>query len=361
MDKLNIGNTILQLRKEKNITQNQLSSMIGVSAGAVCKWETGKSMPDIVLLPSLARALEVSVDTLLSFNSKLSDKDVDKIKKQLTEVFLQIGYDEGEKKCKEYLKEYPNNVNLKLIIAGLIQMHSMLIDKDRKDSEELVKSKMEYSLELLEQVVESKDSKYASSALFSTAGIQMMLENYEESEKALKKLTYSSIDPMSILPFVLHKQGKNKEAEILCEKMLLHYLNNSIGMLSTLTKISIETDKYEQALLYLDTIRKIENEFKIGLHSGAYNTCVLYIKTKKLNLGAKWFKTYVEDLLSLEYDYCNNNFFKDVKLEVDLKGQKIIRKKLFQSLMDDPDLKVLAGLPDYEQAIKMLKDNISPD
>lgn len=358
MDKLNIGDTILQLRKEKNITQDQLSAMVGVSAGAVCKWETGKSMPDIALLPSLARALEVSVDTLLSFKAKLSDKDVENIKRQLTEVFLQTGYVEGEGKCKEYIKKYPNSINLKLIIAGLIQMYSMLIDKDGKDSEELVKSKMEYSLELFKQVVESKDSKYVPSALFSISGIQMILGNYEGSEKALKKLNNSFIDPMSIFPFVLHKQGKNKEAEILCEKMLLHYLNNSISMLSTLSKISIETDKYEQALLYLNAICKIENEFKIGLHSGSYNTCVLYIKIKKLNLGAKWFKTYVEGLLSSEYNYCNNNFFKDVKLEVDTKGQKIIRKKLFQSLIDDPNLEVLTGLEDYEQAIKMLRDNI---
>jgi transcriptional regulator with XRE-family HTH domain len=43
MNRLNIGKTILQLRKEKNITQEQLAIMVGVSAGAVSKWETGNS------------------------------------------------------------------------------------------------------------------------------------------------------------------------------------------------------------------------------------------------------------------------------------------------------------------------------
>lgn len=43
MNDLNIGKTILTLRKDKNITQEQLANMVGVSAGAVSKWETGVS------------------------------------------------------------------------------------------------------------------------------------------------------------------------------------------------------------------------------------------------------------------------------------------------------------------------------
>lgn len=358
MGKLNIGDTILQLRKEKNITQEQLSSMVGVSAGAVCKWETGKSMPDITLLTPLARALGVSVDTLLSFKPELLDEDVVRIKKELTEVFLQTGYSEGEEKCKEYLREYPNSIYLKLSVAGVIQMYGMLLAEEFEDSEEIIKSRMEYAIELLKQVIESKDSRYVPSALFLVAGIQMMLERYEESEETLKELDNSFIDPMSIYPFVLHRQGKNDEAKILCKKMLLQYLNQGIAMLSTLKNISIETEEYEQSLVYLDAIRKIENEFKVGLYSGDYNTCRLYIKMNELELAAKWFKTYVDHLISSEYDYSNNKFFKDIELEVDQNGQKIVRKKLFQSLINEEALKVLSGLVDYEQAIQILKDNI---
>lgn len=358
MGKLNIGDTILQLRKEKNVTQEQLSSMVGVSAGAVCKWETGKSMPDITLLTPLARALGVSVDTLLSFKPELLDEDVVRIKKGLTEVFLQTGYSEGEAKCKEYLREYPNSIYLKLTVAGVIQMYSMLSAEDVKNSEEIVKLRMEYAIELLKEVIESKDSRYLPSALFLVAGIQMMLERYEESEKTLKELDNDFIDPMSIYPFVLHRQGKNDEAKILCENMLLRYLNQSISMLSTLKNISIETEEYEQSLLYLDAICKIESEFKVGLYSGDYNTCRLYIKMNELELASRWFKTYVNHLISSEYDYSNNKFFKDLELEIDPNSQKIIRKKLFQSLINESDLKVLGGLSDYKQAIQTLKDNI---
>jgi transcriptional regulator with XRE-family HTH domain len=67
MNEFSIGTTILRLRKGKGITQEQLAGMIGVSAGAVSKWETGNSTPDIALLAPLTRALDTSLNELLSF------------------------------------------------------------------------------------------------------------------------------------------------------------------------------------------------------------------------------------------------------------------------------------------------------
>lgn len=74
-NEFSIGTTILSLRKRKGITQEQLAGMIGVSAGAVSKWETGKSTPDIALLAPLARALDTSLNELLSFQEELLEFD----------------------------------------------------------------------------------------------------------------------------------------------------------------------------------------------------------------------------------------------------------------------------------------------
>ncbi|WP_346961523.1 helix-turn-helix domain-containing protein [Clostridium sp.] len=355
MNRLNIGETILRLRKEKKITQEQLASMIGISAGAVSKWETGNSTPDISLLSPLARALDTSLDILLSFQQELSEVEVINIKKELVEVFLHQGYMAGELRCKEYEKEYPNSVYLKLIIAELIQMYSMM---SGSVSEECIKSRMEYCLTLLYQVTESKVSKYIPAALFSIANIQISLENYEESEKALKELLNSFIDPMVLYSSLLQKQGKIEEAENMCKAMLIQYLIQSTAMISILANISKGKNNYEKASLYLDALNKVENTFKIGMGSGAYNYCRLYIEIGDKELAAKWFNNYVKELLSTEYDYSNNPYFENLKLEVNVEGQKIIRKKLFQSLIEEEDLKVLSGSLEYEEAIKTLKDAI---
>ena len=72
-----IGGNIAALRRAKGLTQEQLADMLGVSAPAVSKWETGSSYPDISLLCPLARALGTNVDSLLSFHEELSDEEVE--------------------------------------------------------------------------------------------------------------------------------------------------------------------------------------------------------------------------------------------------------------------------------------------
>ncbi|WP_369281864.1 helix-turn-helix domain-containing protein [Oscillibacter sp. GMB15532] len=60
------GGTIRELREKKQLTQRQLAQMLCVSDKTVSKWETGRGLPDISLLESLASALSVSVAELLS-------------------------------------------------------------------------------------------------------------------------------------------------------------------------------------------------------------------------------------------------------------------------------------------------------
>ena len=60
------GATIKQLRETKCLTQTQLADLLGVTAKAVSKWETGKGLPDITLIQPLALALGVSVPELMS-------------------------------------------------------------------------------------------------------------------------------------------------------------------------------------------------------------------------------------------------------------------------------------------------------
>ncbi|MGM9571986.1 MAG: helix-turn-helix domain-containing protein [bacterium] len=60
------GNIIRELREKKNLTQKQLAELLCISDKTVSKWETGRGLPDISLLESLAAALGVSVVELLS-------------------------------------------------------------------------------------------------------------------------------------------------------------------------------------------------------------------------------------------------------------------------------------------------------
>lgn len=63
--KMSLGAFIAQLRKEKGLTQKQLSEILGVSDKTISHWEREESAPDISILPMLADTLGVSVDELL--------------------------------------------------------------------------------------------------------------------------------------------------------------------------------------------------------------------------------------------------------------------------------------------------------
>lgn len=59
-----IGANIAKLRRQKEMTQEELASIIGVSAQSVSKWENSTTMPDITLLPILADTFGVTIDSL---------------------------------------------------------------------------------------------------------------------------------------------------------------------------------------------------------------------------------------------------------------------------------------------------------
>lgn len=91
-----LGQRIAALRTAKNIRQNELAERLGVSSQAVSKWENDISCPDISILPALAAELGVTVDELLSGESRepevrlMSDEEC---KKKADSTILRIVVD----------------------------------------------------------------------------------------------------------------------------------------------------------------------------------------------------------------------------------------------------------------------------
>ncbi len=61
---MSLGKNIAYFRREKGITQTELGALLGISNQAVSKWETELTMPDVMLLPEIAKVLDVSIDAL---------------------------------------------------------------------------------------------------------------------------------------------------------------------------------------------------------------------------------------------------------------------------------------------------------
>ncbi len=72
---MSLSENIRKFRTEKNMTQEQLANLLGVSSQAVSKWETSETYPDGSLILLLANTLEVSLDSLFG-NEKVYKPDV---------------------------------------------------------------------------------------------------------------------------------------------------------------------------------------------------------------------------------------------------------------------------------------------
>ena len=81
MDCSKTGKIILELRKEKGMTQKQLADAINISDKTVSKWERGLGCPDVSLLGELSEVLEVNVEKLLGGCLDKNDTDGGNMKK----------------------------------------------------------------------------------------------------------------------------------------------------------------------------------------------------------------------------------------------------------------------------------------
>ena len=73
MDQARIGAFLKELRKEKNMTQDQLADKFFVSRRTVSRWETGSNMPDLDVLVELADFYEVDLRDI--FNGQRREPD----------------------------------------------------------------------------------------------------------------------------------------------------------------------------------------------------------------------------------------------------------------------------------------------
>lgn len=108
--KSNISENIKFYRKEKNFTQEQLAEAMGVSVGAVSKWESASSVPELSLIMELADFFEISVDALLGY--KVRDNSAKETAERIDSLQDEKKYDEAIAEAEKALKKFPNNFKI---------------------------------------------------------------------------------------------------------------------------------------------------------------------------------------------------------------------------------------------------------
>jgi transcriptional regulator with XRE-family HTH domain len=95
MNQKRTGEFLKQLRKEKNLTQEQLAEKFLVSGRTVSRWETGSNMPDLSVLVELSDFYDVDIREIIDGERKSENMD-----KELKDTVLKIAEYSNEDKLK---------------------------------------------------------------------------------------------------------------------------------------------------------------------------------------------------------------------------------------------------------------------
>ncbi len=104
---LNLGASIRSHRKAMALTQEQLAEALGVTTGAVYKWESGKAAPELTMLVQIAQFFEISVDTLLDYGWE--KQSMGQTADRLNAYRNQRNFEEGLPFAERALQKYPNS------------------------------------------------------------------------------------------------------------------------------------------------------------------------------------------------------------------------------------------------------------
>ena len=118
MDQKKFGSFLRELRKEKQLTQEQLAERFGVTSRSVSRWETGSNMPDLSVLVELADFYDVDIRDIIDGERKGEDMN----KEEKERLQLVADYAETEKNTLLMRLRIFSIVGLISLIAGLTMM-----------------------------------------------------------------------------------------------------------------------------------------------------------------------------------------------------------------------------------------------
>ena len=243
---ISLSDNIRKFRKERRLTQEQLAEVMGVTTGAVHKWESGLSIPDISLIVELADFFNTSVDVLLGY--KMKDNNIESTIDRMEEMCRNSDR-EALTEAEKLLKKYPNSFRAAHACAGIYSFFGVGSGKE---------AECRRSLELYEQarILIDQNTNPRISEVTILGNMSMVYSLLGEYEKAVEILVGHNPNGMlsdNIGLIMALNLNKTKEAApYLVEGMIDGFgtlLNSMLGY----TAVLCAEKKYSVAnkLLYL--------------------------------------------------------------------------------------------------------------
>jgi len=182
---MNLGNKIRELRKTRNLTQEQLAAALNISAQAVSKWEMNASFPDMTMIPIIAGFFKVSLDELFDFDVNNIDKEIEEIRLEYSKYFWS-NFEKAEQILLDGLKLYPASVQLK---TELFELYAYNVDR----GDEFINKAFELGNQIIhvsQDVFCTCRAKSNMIHIYKYLELEKNQDHYEDIKKIIETLPY---------------------------------------------------------------------------------------------------------------------------------------------------------------------------
>lgn len=124
---MTIGSTIKTLRRQADMTQEQLAELLHISASAISQWETDRVLPDVTQIPLLANIFHVSADVILGIDHEKDDEKINAFLASAREAMINAELEKRTSILREASRQFPRSFK---IIAALAD--SLVCEYSRK-------------------------------------------------------------------------------------------------------------------------------------------------------------------------------------------------------------------------------------
>ncbi len=257
---MNLKETIRFYRKQKNMTQEEMASALGISTPAVNKWESGITCPDISLLAPLARLLDISLDTLLSFERELSNAEIEKLAKEADARLKTQTFDEAWDWMLQKAHMYPNCDLLILQLAILANGFCLMHEETRKIE---VENQIQQWLTHLLQSQDETVRFHAATALYHRF---LNDEQYHQAEDILQ--FFSTQNPLrkQYQALLYEKTGNINQALRLYEELLFQEFQVISTVFASLNSIAIAENDFQKSQYLTDKLIQLAKLFEMGTY-----------------------------------------------------------------------------------------------
>ena len=117
---MSIGSTIKHLRREKDMTQEQLAEYLGITSRAVSQWERDRTAPDISQIPALCHIFDVSSDVLLGIDIEKNNEAIQSYLDKARYEEYQGKFENSMEILREAIRKFPKSYEIMQRLANAI-------------------------------------------------------------------------------------------------------------------------------------------------------------------------------------------------------------------------------------------------